>query len=73
MTDYTSTELRRLNPKKVIVIGGESVVSNKVITELKRLLPNATTNRIGGIDRYETSLKIAKEIDYINPINKIEL
>ena len=71
MTDYTSTELRRLNPKKVIVIGGESVVSNKVITELKRLLPNATTNRIGGIDRYETSLKIAKEIDYINPINKI--
>ena len=71
LTDYTSTELRRLNPKKVIVIGGESVVSNKVITELKRLLPNATTNRIGGIDRYETSLKIAKEIDYINPINKI--
>ena len=71
LTDYTSKELKRLNPKKVIVIGGESSVSNKVINELKSILPNAAINRVGGIDRYETSLKIAKEIDNLNPINKI--
>lgn len=71
LTDYTITELNRLNPKKIIVIGGEAVVSNKVVNKLKNILPNAMTNRIGGIDRYETSLKIAKEIDYINPVNKI--
>ena len=71
LTDYTSTELKRLNPKKVIVIGGDAVVSNKVINELKSILPNAAINRVGGIDRYETSLKIAKEIDNLNSINKI--
>jgi len=71
LTDYTKNELKRLNPKKVIIIGGESVVTNKVINEIKSILPNAATNRIGGINRYETSLKIAKEIDSINPINKI--
>lgn len=71
LTDYTSKELKRLNPKKVIIIGGESSVSDKVINEMRSILPNATTNRVGGIDRYETSLKIAKEIDTINSINKI--
>ncbi len=71
LTDYTSSELKRLNPKKIIVIGGESSIGNKVIDEIKNIIPNANINRVGGIDRYETSLKIAKEIDIISSISKI--
>ena len=70
-TKTTTKEIIRLNPNKIIVIGGEEVVKNSVINELKTTLPNVEVNRVGGIDRYETSLKIAKEIDKINPVKKI--
>ena len=35
LNDYTKKEIIRLNPNKVIVIGGEEVVKNSVINELK--------------------------------------
>ncbi|HSQ87293.1 family 10 glycosylhydrolase [Romboutsia sp.] len=69
--DVTKTELKRLNPKNLIVIGGQSVVEEKVITDAKSILPGVVTKRIGGIDRYETSLLIAKEISTLVPINKV--
>lgn len=67
----TKDELKRLNPTNLIIIGGEGVVSNKVISDLKTLLPASTLQRIGGIDRYETSLKIAKEVEKKVSINKV--
>lgn len=67
----TKTELQRLNPKNAILIGGTSVIQENVLSEIKSLLPSVSTTRIGGIDRYETSLKIAKEISSINDINKV--
>ena len=71
LNEDTKKEIIRLNPNNVIVIGGDEVVKNSVINELKSILPNIEINRVGGIDRYETSLKIAKEIDKINPVKKI--
>ena len=69
--DATKTELKRLNPKNITLIGGTSVIQENVVTELKSILPNSSSTRIGGVDRYETSLKIAKEISSINDINKV--
>ncbi|WP_147568492.1 cell wall-binding repeat-containing protein, partial [[Clostridium] dakarense] len=62
LNSETKKELSRLGARTVYVIGGESVVSNSVINELKSM--NITVERISGKDRYETSLEIAKKIGY---------
>lgn len=67
--EATKAELKRLNPKNVVVIGGTTVVDENALKELNTILPSAQVKRIGGIDRYETSLLIAKEI--ASPINKV--
>lgn len=64
----TKEEIKRLNPTDIIIIGGDGVISNKVENELKSL---KNVIRIGGVDRHETSLKIAKEIDKYNDVNTI--
>ncbi|HSQ87302.1 N-acetylmuramoyl-L-alanine amidase [Romboutsia sp.] len=66
----TMDEIKRLNPSEVIVIGGESVISNNTVTNLGTAT-GKTVRRIAGINRYETSLKIAKEIDDNHDVNKI--
>jgi putative cell wall-binding protein len=67
--EATKAELKRLNPKNIVVIGGTSVVDENALKELNTILPSSQVKRIGGIDRYETSLLIAKEI--VSPINKV--
>lgn len=67
----TKDELKRLNPKNIIIIGGEGVVSQNVYNDLKSILPTIKTKRIGGNTRFETSLNIAKEIGYKGYVNKI--
>ncbi len=67
--EATKVELKRLNPKNIVVIGGNTVVNESVLNELNTILPSSKIKRIGGIDRYETSLLIAKEIT--SPINKV--
>lgn len=67
----TVDEIKRLNPSKVIVIGGTGVINDSVITELKNINRSMTVKRIGGKNRYATSLNIAKELDAIVPIKKI--
>ncbi|MDK2562986.1 family 10 glycosylhydrolase [Romboutsia sedimentorum] len=67
--EATKAELKRLNPKNIVVIGGTTVVDENALKELNTILPSAQVKRIGGIDRYETSLLIAKEI--ASPINKV--
>lgn len=51
----TQAELIRLDPKKVVIIGGEAVVSAAMRSALESLLPTATVERIGGANRYETN------------------
>lgn len=67
----TVDEIKRLNPSKVIAIGGESAMPNKVVNSIKSINSNIVVQRIGGQTRYETSLNIAKEIDKTNNITKI--
>lgn len=52
----TRAEIVRLNPQKIIVVGGPASVTPAVVAELKTLSNRVT--RIGGADRYEVSRKV---------------
>lgn len=64
LNDVTQNELLNLNVKNVIIIGGEGVVTLKVEQALKDL--GITVSRIAGMDRYETSLNVAKMLGDFN-------
>jgi putative cell wall-binding protein len=57
----TMDEITRLKAKEIILIGGEGVITPKVAKELVDKGYNVT--RIGGLNRKDTSLLIAKELD----------
>lgn len=59
----TKTELQRLNPTRVLVIGGKGAVSANAFNQIKSALPSMPTanlERISGKSRYDTSIAIAK-------------
>lgn len=66
----TISELKRLNPTNVYVIGGTTSMPESVVKSIKNNT-KATVTRIGGKSRYETSLAIAKQIDKIADVNKV--
>jgi putative cell wall-binding protein len=57
----TLNEIKRLQAKEITVIGGTGVISVQVENVLKS--QGYSIKRIGGSDRYATSLLIAKELD----------
>ncbi|MBV4417240.1 cell wall-binding repeat-containing protein [Clostridium tyrobutyricum] len=61
LNSSTLAELKRLNAKHVIVVGGTGVVPTAIENTIKTQL-NADVTRYGGADRYETSVKIAKAL-----------
>lgn len=54
------TELERLKATNIVILGGEGVVTKNLEDSLVNL--GLTSERIGGVDRYETSAKIAQRI-----------
>ncbi|WP_122260787.1 cell wall-binding repeat-containing protein [Ornithinimicrobium cerasi] len=58
----TATELRRLQPDRVVVVGGTLAVSAGVESSLRTLLPDATVVRRAGGDRYQTAALIARDL-----------
>ncbi|WP_426516226.1 cell wall-binding repeat-containing protein [Diaminobutyricibacter sp. McL0618] len=57
----TTTEIKRLKPSKIVLIGGTGAVSTAVETTLKSLVTaGGTVPRISGADRYATSVAIGK-------------
>ncbi|MGO0882148.1 cell wall-binding repeat-containing protein [Clostridioides difficile] len=67
----TVEELKRLNPSKVIVIGGNNSMPNSVVEAIKGVSSKISVQRIGGDTRYQTSINIAKEIDKTNNVSKL--
>ena len=65
----TMTELKKLGVIKVYLVSGTEVISAKVVSDLSAVGIQAV--RIGGYDRYETAVNIAKEIQKIKPFNEI--
>ena len=61
LTTETEAEIARLKAGKVIILGGTGAVSQGIEDKLKLIYE---VKRIGGIDRYETAAKIAKELGY---------
>ncbi len=54
----TVTEIQRLGPDRIVLLGGTAAVSSAVESQLAALAPNGVT-RIGGADRYETAALIS--------------
>jgi len=60
-----ATELTRLNPETIVIVGGTGVVSTSVKTALQSFTQSATADsvvRLGGASRYETSRLIAQRL-----------
>lgn len=55
----TATALTALAPSRVVVLGGESAVSERVLEHVAATLPGAVVERVGGGNRYETSALLA--------------
>ncbi|HBA05259.1 MAG TPA: cell surface protein, partial [Clostridium sp.] len=70
LPESTKTELKRLNPSKVILIGGKTVLSDSLKKQLQEIKPDLEVNRIGGDTRFDTSLLVAKKLDTIVDANK---
>jgi peptidoglycan-N-acetylglucosamine deacetylase len=54
----TRNEIVRLAPREIVVVGGPSVISESVRTQLASLAPNGA-RRIAGADRYDTAAAVA--------------
>lgn len=60
LKDVTKNELKRLGVSKVYIIGGESVISKNVQSQIEKM--GISVERISGSNRYATSAAIANEM-----------
>ena len=58
LSDETIVELRRLKPTKVVLVGGESVLSTAVAKAVGDAVSGVSVDRAAGKDRYHTSALI---------------
>ena len=57
----TLSEIDRLNPQKIYVLGGAAVVSDAVLTQLQPYAATGEVERLFGADRYATAAAISAE------------
>lgn len=69
LDNTTKEALKNLGTTKVHIIGSTGVISDNVANQLKSM--GITTNRIGGVNRHDTALKIANEINKIKDVSEI--
>jgi putative cell wall-binding protein len=67
----TMDEIIRLKAKAIILIGGDGVITPKVANEL--VAKGFKVTRIGGLNRKDTSLSIAKELDKLVDVSTIHV
>ena len=58
LSGVTKTELQRLRPKTVLVVGNKSVVSDATFTAIKKALPHATVTRVSGASASATAIAV---------------
>jgi putative cell wall-binding protein len=54
-----ATELTRLNPSEVVILGGTAAITAGVSIRVGQILPAAIRTRVEGRDRYETAARLA--------------
>jgi putative cell wall-binding protein len=57
----TRSELQRLRPKRVLVVGGPAVVSDAVLAEIRDVVGAVSVERVWGSDRFETSAELSAQ------------
>lgn len=62
LSESTKKRIKELGAKNIFIVGGEGVVSKEVVKEIQAL--GIKVERISGKNRYETSVKIAKQLNY---------
>ena len=67
INEPTSNEIKRLNINKLYLIGGKDVIYETIEKELNK--SNIKTERICGVDRYETSISIANKVRELKKSN----
>ena len=66
----TKAELMKLNVKKVYVTSGTAVISQAVLDQLAGM--GISVESLGGVDRFETSVNIAKKLVALGaPVKKV--
>ncbi len=65
------TELKRLAPARVYIMGSSAAVSEAVESRIRTVLPSAVTTRLAGVDRYETSRKVADKVFSLRAPTKV--
>jgi spore germination protein YaaH/putative cell wall-binding protein len=55
----TASELSRLKPAKIVVLGGTSVLGDRVLSALRSFTTGSVT-RLSGTDRYATAIAVSK-------------
>lgn len=58
----TVEALGRLNPTKVVLIGGTDILSSDLVTQVKQAAPAAAVERYAGVDRYGTSAVVIDKV-----------
>jgi len=58
----TAAEIKRLQPSRIVVVGGPDSIPEAVFSQIKALIPGTTTTRIAGADRYATSRAVAETV-----------
>lgn len=66
LNSYTKAELTRLGVKTVYVTSGSGVIQKPVLDQLASM--SITVKPLGGTDRFETALNIAKELPAANEL-----
>ncbi|WP_392486736.1 N-acetylmuramoyl-L-alanine amidase [Haloimpatiens sp. FM7315] len=64
LNEKAKNEILRLKAKNAYIIGGNGVVSTSVETELKA--KGLNISRISGVDRFGTSIEVAKKLNSFN-------
>ena len=57
-----TTELERLDPQRIVVVGGTSVVSSYVGSLVGRYQTGGGITRVAGVDRYDTAARISNAV-----------
>lgn len=60
ISDGTINEIKRLKPELIYIVGGTGAISDDIQSELQGMGINCI--RLGGKNRYETSVAVAKEV-----------
>ncbi|MDR1773845.1 MAG: cell wall-binding repeat-containing protein, partial [Clostridioides sp.] len=58
----TLNEIKRLGATEIIIVGGNQVVSESVVSQLEKEISGVKVSRIWGKDRYKTSIKVGEEV-----------